>query len=73
MAANIQAKSEGVVISSANPLIRLYRSSLGKKYVVAITGFLLFGFVIAHMLGNLQIFLGYEKINAYALMLKSSP
>jgi succinate dehydrogenase / fumarate reductase cytochrome b subunit len=50
---------------------RVYRSSLGKKYVMAITGILLFAFVVVHMLGNLQIFLGSEPINAYAAFLKS--
>ena len=39
-------------------LLRAYRSSLGKKYVMAITGFLLFLFVIVHMVGNLQVYLG---------------
>ncbi len=38
---------------------------------MAITGFLLFGFVIVHMLGNLQIFLGPNAINEYAELLKS--
>ncbi len=52
---------------------RFYRSSLGKKYVMALTGFALFGFVIAHMAGNLQIFLGRDSINAYAAFLKSKP
>lgn len=43
-----------------------YRSTLGKKAVMAVTGVLLFGFVLLHMLGNLKLFLGPEKINAYA-------
>lgn len=38
---------------------------------MAITGFLLFGFVIVHMLGNLQIFIGANAINEYAELLKS--
>jgi succinate dehydrogenase / fumarate reductase, cytochrome b subunit len=52
---------------------RVYRSSLGKKYVMAITGLVLFAFVVVHMLGNLQVFLGSEPINAYAAYLKSHP
>lgn len=48
-------------------------SSLAKKYVMAITGLLLFGFVIVHMLGNLQVFLGPEAINLYAYKLHSLP
>ena len=56
-----------------NALKRIYQSSLGKKYLMAISGLLLFLFVIVHMLGNLQIYLGKEAINAYAHFLKSNP
>ncbi|HKP87167.1 MAG TPA: succinate dehydrogenase cytochrome b subunit [Blastocatellia bacterium] len=56
-----------------NILFRAYRSSIGKKYVMAITGLALFLFVIAHMAGNLQIYLGRDAINAYAQFLKSKP
>ncbi len=56
-----------------NILIRAYRSSLGKKYVMAITGLALFLFVIAHMAGNLQIYLERDAINTYAEFLKSKP
>jgi succinate dehydrogenase / fumarate reductase cytochrome b subunit len=56
-----------------NILVRAYRSSIGKKYVMAISGFALFLFVIAHMAGNLQIFLGRDAINSYAAFLKSKP
>lgn len=48
-------------------------SSLKKKFIMALTGLLLFGFVIVHMLGNLQIFLGPEAINLYAYKLHSLP
>lgn len=37
---------------------------------MAITGFVWFGFVIAHMLGNFQVYQGPEKLNAYAKFLK---
>jgi len=47
-----------------------FRSSLGKKIIMALTGFVWIGFVVAHMLGNLQIYQGAEKINAYAKFLK---
>jgi succinate dehydrogenase / fumarate reductase cytochrome b subunit len=46
------------------------QTSVGKKSIVAITGALLLGFVIAHMLGNLQIFLGADRINSYAKTLQ---
>lgn len=48
-----------------------YRSTVGKKFVMAITGVLLFLYVLAHMAGNLQIYLGPERINAYAAFLHS--
>ena len=54
-------------------LITLATSSLGRKYLMAITGAGLFAFIIAHMLGNWLIFLGPDAINAYALKLKSMP
>ena len=48
-------------------------SSLFKKYLMALTGIVLIGFVFVHMLGNLQILLGQESINAYAHALQSLP
>jgi succinate dehydrogenase / fumarate reductase cytochrome b subunit len=50
-----------------------FRSSLGKKYVMAITGFILLVFVIGHMLGNLQVFMGPNQINAYGNFLQTTP
>ncbi len=50
--------------------VALYRSSVGKKVVMALTGFILIGFVVAHMIGNLEIFRGEEHLNAYALFLR---
>src|SRR5437763_1876223 len=49
------------------------KSSVGGKYLVAVTGFALTAFVTAHMLGNLQVFLGPDGINAYAASLKKNP
>lgn len=43
----------------------LLSSSVGKKVVMAVTGVALFGFVVGHMAGNLQVFLGPEAMNAY--------
>lgn len=40
---------------------------------MALTGAIGVGYVVAHMLGNLQVFAGAEKINAYAALLKSNP
>jgi succinate dehydrogenase / fumarate reductase cytochrome b subunit len=63
--------------SAATPTVRVvpprhdvirafYRSSVGKKMIVAITGIILILFVIGHLLGNLQIFLGPDWINGYS-------
>lgn len=46
---------------------------IGKKVVMAVSGLALFGFVIGHMLGNLQVFLGPEVLNAYGEMLRANP
>lgn len=50
----------------------IVKSTIGKKFIVALTGLILFGFVVGHLVGNLQVFLGAEKLNAYAHFLKSS-
>jgi succinate dehydrogenase / fumarate reductase cytochrome b subunit len=49
-----------------------YRSTIGKKVVMALTGILGVGFVTGHMLGNLLVFRGPEAINGYAEFLKSN-
>jgi len=41
-------------------------TTIGKKAVLAVSGVILFGFVIVHMLGNLQVFLGPQAYNHYA-------
>jgi succinate dehydrogenase / fumarate reductase cytochrome b subunit len=51
----------------------IFKSSLGKKYLMAGTGLLLVLFVVAHLAGNLQIFLGKEAINRYGHFLQTNP
>ena len=51
---------------------RFYESTIGKKAIMAVTGLVLFGFLIAHMLGNLQIFLGPSVMDHYAETLHST-
>ena len=51
-------------------LVELYRSALGKKYVMAITGIMLVGFVFAHMVGNLKMYLGPADFNHYGEFLR---
>ncbi len=50
-------------------IANLFRSSLGKKFIMAVTGFILFGFIVGHLAGNLQIFFGPEAINRYGKFL----
>jgi succinate dehydrogenase / fumarate reductase cytochrome b subunit len=49
----------------------VYRSSIGKKAIMAITGLIYVLFVIGHMAGNLKIFLGQEVLNQYAGFLRT--
>jgi succinate dehydrogenase / fumarate reductase cytochrome b subunit len=49
------------------------KTSIGRKVLMAITGLIQFGFVVGHMIGNLQIFIGQEQLNAYAQALKDFP
>src|SRR5215510_12364362 len=53
--------------------IRFYDLTIGKKAVMAVTGFILFGFLILHMLGNLQVFLGKSVMDHYAESLHGNP
>ena len=50
-------------------LLDFAKSTIGAKVVMGVTGVMLIGFVIMHMLGNLQVFIGPEAINAYGKML----
>jgi succinate dehydrogenase / fumarate reductase cytochrome b subunit len=50
--------------------VELYRSALGKKYVMAITGIMLIGFVVAHMVGNLKMYFGPDDFNHYGHFLR---
>ena len=54
-------------------VLRFSSSSLGKKIVMAATGVILFGFIIGHLIGNLQIFAGPEVLDSYARFLKERP
>jgi succinate dehydrogenase / fumarate reductase cytochrome b subunit len=46
--------------------VALYRSSIGKKALMALTGLIWIGYVVAHMYGNLKAFQGGEHFNEYA-------
>ncbi len=49
--------------------VNLYRSTIGKKIIMAVTGLIGIAFVLGHMLGNLQIFISQDKFDSYAAML----
>ena len=47
-------------------MLAFYHTTVGKKIVMAVTGVMMFFWLLGHMVGNLQIFLGPDKINSYA-------
>ncbi|HVK00317.1 MAG TPA: succinate dehydrogenase cytochrome b subunit [Gemmatimonadales bacterium] len=55
-----------------NRLAVLWQSSVGKKAVMAVTGLILVAYLITHVLANLLVFNGPERINRYAQLLHSS-
>src|SRR5580692_12463803 len=50
-----------------------YSSTAGKKAAMAVSGCILFLFVVGHLIGNLQIYEGPDKLNRYAVFLRSMP
>jgi succinate dehydrogenase / fumarate reductase cytochrome b subunit len=58
-----------IPMTSERPVL----GSIALKAVMAVTGFILYGFVFVHMVGNLQLYSGPEKINKYGALLKSLP
>jgi succinate dehydrogenase / fumarate reductase cytochrome b subunit len=65
-----------IAINPVNRVVRFYEAPIGKKAIMAFTGVILFGYVVAHLLGNLQIYMGAGpdgeyQINHYAAFLHS--
>ena len=60
-------------VPTTNRIARLMASSIGGKLLMAVTGVLLLGFVVTHLLGNLLLLQGQDALNAYAAWLKSLP
>ncbi|MFG2905510.1 succinate dehydrogenase cytochrome b subunit [Kitasatospora sp. NPDC048286] len=52
-------------------LATLWRSTVGKKAVMAVTGLAMLLYLVAHMLGNLKVFFGPDDINGYAAWLRT--
>jgi succinate dehydrogenase / fumarate reductase cytochrome b subunit len=59
--------------TAVNKASSFYGTTIGKKAVMALTGFILAGFVFAHVAGNLQIFSGAAALNGYSALLHASP
>jgi succinate dehydrogenase / fumarate reductase cytochrome b subunit len=52
-------------------LTSLWQSTIGKKYVMAVTGLIWFGYLILHLWGNIKIYAGPEFLNEYGGFLRS--
>jgi succinate dehydrogenase / fumarate reductase cytochrome b subunit len=59
--------------SSGPMLLRFYRTAVGKKWVMGVTGVVLMLFVLVHMIGNLKLYLSKEEINLYGEALRNMP
>jgi succinate dehydrogenase / fumarate reductase cytochrome b subunit len=60
-------------LMSASSALAVPQSTVSSKYVVAVTGWILTGFVLVHMLGNLLVYAGRDALNNYAHTLKANP
>ena len=60
----LRTKTKGIWI------VDLYRSPVGKKYAMAISGIVLLGFVVAHMIGNLHLYQSAQEMNHYGEFLR---
>ena len=73
--ADVLARYTGPPIPDPRPqghfLVRFWRSAVGKKWVMAVSGIILLGYVLAHMVGNLKVFLGRDHINVYGEWLRT--
>jgi succinate dehydrogenase / fumarate reductase cytochrome b subunit len=65
--------SSTIGVTAPARTLRFWNTTVGKKAVMAATGVVLAGFLVGHLLGNLQIFLGPDRFNGYARLLKALP
>jgi succinate dehydrogenase / fumarate reductase, cytochrome b subunit len=63
---------DAVIGPGPSRLSLFWMSTVGKKILMALSGIILFAYVVAHMLGNMQIYMGSEVINNYAHFLHSN-
>ena len=52
-------------------LQHIFCTTIGRKFLMAVTGIVLIGFVVAHLVGNLQVFESPDRLNGYAHFLSS--
>ena len=53
--------------------VEFYRSAVGKKWVMAVTGVILLGFVLGHLIGNLKLYLSKQELDLYGEALRDVP
>ena len=74
-AADVLVRYTGAPVARPRPtghfLVRFWKSAVGKKWVMAVSGVILLFYVLAHMVGTLKVFLGEEEINRYAEWLRT--
>jgi len=58
-------------MTTSQSSVTFVSASIGRKVLMAVTGAALIGFLIVHLIGNLQIFIGQEQLNKYAETLQS--
>ncbi len=51
-------------------ILEMYRSDVAKKWIMAVSGVILLGYIAAHMLGNMKLYFGAEEINHYGESLR---
>ncbi len=66
----VQAPASSPTPSRKPWIVQFYGSSLGKKYAMAISGIVGLGYIFAHMVGNLKVYLGAESIDHYGEWLR---
>ncbi len=67
----VGAPQPGPVKKDRAFFVVFWRSAVGKKWVMAVTGLMMIGFVVAHMVGNLKIFISESAIDHYAEWLRT--
>ena len=55
-----------------NPILKLWQSTIGKKIAMAVSGILLVGFLVSHVVSNLSIFANPEHLDAWGRFLRST-